>query len=135
MRFPVRTALRPMSGKSKQDCLNTELKLKKLVPNPTPGHKRKYSTSEIHKSAVTEHVASSNQVIGWDEAKTLDQEPDKTTRWLTESIWIRSRRNKTMNNDEGVHRFDRVYDQIITKRQPKSLAKTSSSQTRKFADI
>ena len=96
---------------------------------------RKSSTSEIHKSAITEHVASSNHVIGWDEAKIIDQEPDKTTRWLKESIWIRSRGNKTMNKDEGAYRLDRVYDQIITKRQPKSLANTSSSQTKKFADI
>ena len=96
---------------------------------------RKSSTSEIHKSAITEHVASSNHVIGWDEAKIIDQEPDKTTRWLKESIWIRSRGNKTMNKDEGAYRLDRVYDQIITKRQPRSLANTSSSQTKKFADI
>ena len=95
----------------------------------------KSSTSEIHKSAITEHVASSNHVIGWDEAKIIDQEPDKTTRSLKESIWIRSRGNKTMNKYEGAYRLDRVYDQIITKRQPKSLANTSSSQTKKFADI
>ena len=47
---------------------------------------RKSSTSEIHKSAISEHVASSNHVIGLDEAKIIDQEPDKTTRWLKESI-------------------------------------------------
>ena len=40
-----------------------------------------------------------------------------------------------MNKDEEAYRLDRVYDQIITKRQPKSLANTSSSQTKKFADI
>ena len=46
---------------------------------------------------ITEHAASSNYVIGWDEAMIIDQEPDKTTRWLKESIWINSRGNKTMN--------------------------------------
>ena len=81
---------------------------------------RKSSTSKIHKSAITKHVASSNHVIGCDEAKIIDQEPDKTTRWLKESICIRSRGNKTMNKDEGVYRLDRVNDQIITKQQPKS---------------
>ena len=55
------------------------------------------------------HVASSNHVIhvGWDEAKIIDQEPDKTTRWLKELIWIRSRGNKTMNKDEGAYRLDK----------------------------
>ena len=51
---------------SKQDRLNID---KNLVLNSTPGHKElqsKSSTSEIHKSAIAEHVASSNHVIGWD---------------------------------------------------------------------
>ena len=43
---------------------------------------RRASTSEIFKSAITEHVATSNHVIGWDEAKIIDLEPEKTTRWL-----------------------------------------------------
>ena len=54
-----------------------------------------------HKSAIAENVASSNRVIGWDEAKIINQEPDKTSRWLKESIWIRNRGNKTMSRDEG----------------------------------
>ena len=82
-------------------------------------------------------VASSNPVIGWDEATILDQEPDKNTRWLQGSIWIRSRGNKTMNMDEGAYRPSWVYDQIITKWQPllNSLAIKSSSQTKKFANF
>ncbi|XP_072016570.1 uncharacterized protein [Amphiura filiformis] len=50
---------------------------------------RKASASEIHKSAIAEHVAHQNHVIGWDEAQVIDQESDKTTRWLKEAIWIR----------------------------------------------
>ncbi len=41
-------------------------------------------------------------------------------------IW--SRGKATMNKDEGAYTLDSVYDQIITKRQPKTLA-TSSSQS------
>ena len=92
---------------------------------------RKSFTSKIHKSAIAKHAASSIHVIGWDEAKIIDQEADKTTRWLKESIRISSRGNKTMNKDEGAYRLDRVYDQIITKRQPKGLANTSLSQKKK----
>ena len=140
MRFPVRTALSPISAKrgvySNQDCLNIyRTETEKVSAKSYTRAQRKSSTSEIHKSAITEHVASSNHVIGWDEAKIIDQEPDKTTRWLKELIWIRSRGNKTINKDEGAYRLDRVYDQIIAKRQPKSLANTSSSQTKKFAAI
>ena len=41
--------------------------------------------------------------INWDKAKIIDQEADKTTRWLKEAIWIRNRNRgkETMNKDEG----------------------------------
>ena len=90
---------------------------------------RKASTSEVFKSAITEHVAASNHVIGWDEAVIIDQEPDKTTRWLKEAIWIRSRGNNTMNKDEGAYKLDRIFDQIIEKRQPSSLVTSSKPNT------
>ncbi len=32
---------------------------------------RKNSLSNIHKSAITDHVADKNHVIGWDDAKAL----------------------------------------------------------------
>ena len=77
------------------------------------------------KSANTEHIAASNHVIGWDEAKLKDQEFSKTTRWLNEAILMGSRDYKT-NKEMG----DRIYDQIISKRQPTSLnTSTSSGQT------
>ena len=41
---------------------------------------RKTSSSETYKSAITEHVATSNHIINWDKAKIIDQEADKTTR-------------------------------------------------------
>ena len=52
----------------------------KLSANNYTRSQRKASTSEVFKSAITEHVAASNHVIGWDEAVIIDQEPDKTTR-------------------------------------------------------
>ena len=62
---------------------------------------RKTSSSEFFKSAISEHVAANNHVIVWDEARVIDLEPNKTTRWLKEAIWIRSRGRNTMNKDEG----------------------------------
>jgi hypothetical protein len=74
----------------------------------------------VFKSAIAEHVATDNHVIGWDKAKIIDHEADKTTRWLKEAIWIRSRGANTMNKDEGAYKLDKVFDQLITKRQPSS---------------
>ena len=68
-------------------------------------------------------------MIGWDEAKIIDLEPDKTTRWLKEAIWIRSRGVNTMNKDEGAYKLDRIYDQVIEKRQPRSLVTSSEPNT------
>jgi hypothetical protein len=77
---------------------------------------RKSSVTDTHKSAIAEHVAAKNHVISWDEAKIIDKESDKTTRWLKEAIWIRTRGKNTMNKDEGAYKLDRVYDQLILKR-------------------
>ena len=52
--------------------------------------------------------------------KLIDQEQDKTTRWLKEAIWIRSRGKNSMNKDEGAYKLNNIYDQIILKRQPRS---------------
>ena len=68
------------------DFLNTKQKLRNLSANNYTRSQRKASTSEIFKSAITEHVAASNHVIGWDEVNITDLEPDKTTRWLKEAI-------------------------------------------------
>ena len=46
---------------------------------------------DSYKSAIAEHAAVNNHVIEWEGAKIIDQEADKTTRWLKEAIWIRSR--------------------------------------------
>ena len=73
---------------------------------------RNISSSETYKSAITEHVATSNHIINWDKAKIIGQE-DKTTCWLKEAIWIRSRGKDAMNKDEGAYKLDRIYDQVI----------------------
>ena len=58
--------------------------------------------------------------VGWTKAKQLDQEANTTTRWLKESIWIRSRGDNTLNKDDGGYKLNRIFDQLITKRQPDS---------------
>ena len=93
------------------------------------------STAEIYKSAIAEHAATQNHVIGFDKASVIDQETNKTTRWLKEAIWIRSRGNATINKDEGGYKLDNIYDQLI-KRQPipPSVTSSRSSDVTKVAD-
>ena len=66
---------------------------------------------------ISDHVAATNHVIGWQEAKLIDQEQNKTTPWLKEAIWIRSRGKNSMYKDKGVYKLNNIYHQIILKRQ------------------
>ena len=45
----------------------------------------KVSVSEQHKSAITDHVAATYHSINWEDAKVIDRESDKCTRWLKEA--------------------------------------------------
>ena len=56
--------------------------VKKFEQKPFTRSTRKESTTEQHKSAITDHVADTNHNIAWDDAKIIDRETDKTTRWL-----------------------------------------------------
>ena len=72
--------------------------------------------SDQHKSAIADHVASTNHIIDWEDPKILHRESDKFTRWVRESIWIRRRGNKAMNNEGGAaYNLNHVYDHIIQK--------------------
>ncbi len=86
---------------------------------------RKASTTDSFKSDIAEHAAKTNHVTGWEEARVIDSESNKTTRWLKEAIWIRGRGNSTMNKDEGAYRLDRVYDQIINRQTTHVTSSTS----------
>ena len=55
-------------------------------------------------SATAEHAVGQNYVLGWEQAKQIDKEADRTTRWLKKLIWIRSRGDDTMNKDEGAYK-------------------------------
>ena len=52
---------------------------------------RKASTSEQHKSAITDHVAQANQIIDWEKARILDRDSNQYSRKIRESIEIRKK--------------------------------------------
>ena len=74
---------------------------------------RKDSVGEVHKSAITDHVAQHNHVIDLEGAKVIDKDSNKQTRWIREAIWIRKRGPQVINRDEGTYSLSHVYDQLL----------------------
>ncbi|XP_072048371.1 uncharacterized protein [Amphiura filiformis] len=62
---------------------------------------RKESTSEQHKSAITDHIAQENHVIECEGAKALDRDSNAFTRSIREAIQIRKKGAKAINRDEA----------------------------------
>ena len=74
---------------------------------------RKASTSEQHKSAITDHIAQENHVIDWEGASILDRDSNTMTRRIREAIQIRKRGDKAINRDDGTFSLDHVYDPLL----------------------
>ena len=66
----------------------------------------------MNKSAITDHVARENHIIDWDNARILDKEQDRKTRWIKEAIWIRTR-DTNMNRDGGTYMLSHLYDPLF----------------------
>ena len=79
----------------------------------------------MNKSAITDHVARENHIIDWDNAKILDKEEHKKTRWIREAIWIRSR-DSTMNRDGGTYMLSHIFDPLL-KNTPGGKVRTSGN--------
>ena len=73
---------------------------------------RKQSTSELNKSAVTDHCNTKNHLINWDNIKIVCKETNMFKRRVRESIAIRKRRD-TMNRDAGAHQLSHAYDRLL----------------------
>ena len=73
---------------------------------------RKASTSEQHKSAITDHIAQENHIIDWEGATILDRDSNSTTRKIREAIHIRKRGVNAINCDDGSMFLDHVYDPL-----------------------
>ena len=67
----------------------------------------------MHKSAITDHYARTNHLIDWDEAKIVDRENNRRARQVREAIWIRRKKEKSLNRDEGSYILSHVYDRVI----------------------
>ena len=88
---------------------------------------RKESITTTHKSAITDHVADKNHVIGWTEAKVIGTEENRYKRWIKEAIEIRKRGGKTMNRDEGQYQLTHIFDELLV--QPSGSRSKSPKET------
>ena len=90
--------------------------------------KRKFTRStkrtadeEQSKSAITDHTRRENHVINWDEAKILDKESDRMTRWIREAIRIRKEKT-TMNRVCGSYQLSHTYDTVLISGRTKATS-------------
>ena len=69
---------------------------------------RARESSVTHKSAITDHAVEENHVIDW-EAKVVDSETQRQTRWIKEALWIR-KIPMCMNRDAGSCQLSHTWD-------------------------
>ena len=75
----------------------------------------------LFKSAITDHAVEENHVIDWDEAKVVDREAQRQTRWIKEVLWIRKTHVQ----------LSHTWDQVISR----SRAPSSCKQSRRDQDV
>ena len=105
--------------------------LEKFELKPYTGSSHKSSVADQHKSAITaiaDQVALTYHNIQWDVAKVTDSESDKTTRWVTEAIWIRRKGKNNLNTDKGAYKLSNIFDQFNLT-TPSSAASSSYKRT------
>ena len=73
---------------------------------------RKTSEKTVHKSAITDHITTTNHVIDWENTKILDRAENKRIRQVREAIWIR-RTKGAINRDHGCYELSHLYDTVI----------------------
>ena len=87
-------------------------------------------SSVTHKSDIKDHAVEENHVIDWDEAKVVDREAQRQTRWIKETLWIR-KTPTCMNRDAGSYQLSHTLDQVISR----SRAPSSCKQSRRDQDV
>ena len=84
--------------------------------------------SEPHKSAISDHVASTYHIIDWEGVKILHREDERYPRWIRESIWIRRRGTKAMNNEGGAaYYLNHQYDHLIQSNSRNTSSRNTNS--------
>ena len=69
--------------------------------------RKKESVTEIHQSALMDHVASKNHTIDWEGVRLPEKEPDCKKRGVKEAIFIRKAGTRTINWDGAATVFQK----------------------------
>ena len=69
------------------------------------------TASTCNKSVITDRVCNENHVIDRENVKGIDQESDKTGRFIKEAMWIRKTSN--MNQDNGSYQLSHIQDKLL----------------------
>ena len=91
---------------------------------------RARESSVTHKSAITDHAVEENHVIDLDNAKVVDREAQRQTRWIREAYWIK-KTPTCMNRDAGSYQLSHTWGQVIFR----SRAPRSCKQSRRDQDV
>lgn len=91
--------------------------------------------AEFNKSAITDHALQYNHVIDWDKAKILENDSNKFTRWVRESIHIRQNHHHSMNRDCGQYHLDTTYNTVLRRRRPHEGAHHNPHQVTRDRDL
>ena len=74
---------------------------------------KKVSTSEVHQSALTDHIAETNHTIDWSGVKLPSKDPDWHTRGIREAIHMCRAGPRAMNRDGGRHQLSQVFTKLL----------------------
>ena len=81
--------------------------------NPEPHMCNNTSLTEIHQSALTDHVASNNHTIDWEGVTLPAKEPDWRKRGVKEAIFIRKAGTRAINREGGRHLLPEVFSKLL----------------------
>ena len=74
---------------------------------------RKDSVSEVHPSAITDHVTRNNHTIDWEGVKFPSRDSDSTKRGIREAIAIKKTGAHAMNCDARRHKLPQCYTKLL----------------------
>ena len=80
---------------------------------PFTRSQRRTSESTYHKSAITDHATQNNHIIDWKNTSVLDNDNNRFSRWIRESIYIRKAGGSCMNRDCGQYQLDHSYTPLL----------------------
>ena len=75
--------------------------------------RKKDSVSEVHPSAITDHVTKNNHTIDWEGVNLPCRDCDTTKRGIWEAIAIKRTGAHAMNRDGGHHQLPLCYTKLL----------------------